>query len=512
VRAAWAVATLAFAGAAVGEDVRVVSPRAEAVAITIYRDGLALVTETRSVDLPADAVTLVFADIVETLLPQSAIVRGVGRPLVEANFGFDRLTPRTLLERSVGAAVTVTRTDPATGRVTRMPATVLAVGEGVLLGIDGATEALYCSGLPERLELAALPAGLLATPELSVRLAAGAAGPVTVQVSYLAHGFEWSSDYVAHLNPRSDRLRLAGWATLKNATDRDFAEAEVQLVAGRLNVLSAEEGGSAPDDAVGEDEALAAEALEGAVLRGCFAADLPARAEPPQLLLDRFEAGVMRMAALEEIVVTASRIQREDFGDYQLYRLPWRTDLGARQTKQVLFLDESAVRVERFYGLELTGLEDDVDDIVVPDLKLRFENTERQGLGQPLPRGVVRVFEPYAQGTVFAGEAEIDDTPVGLPVELVIGRGQNVLVETSSEWREGPRSRTALEVEHRIVNNKAVPIDFEVRHAVERYLTDAKVERTSKPMRPKYGDFAWRFVVPPGEDTLRYRLSAREPR
>jgi hypothetical protein len=29
-------------------------------------------------------------------------------------------------------------------------------------------------------------------------------------------------------------------------------------------------------------------------------------------------------------------------------------------------------------------------------------------------------------------------------------------------------------------------------------------------MRPKFGDFAWRFVVAPGEDLLSYRISALE--
>ena len=71
--------------------------------MTIYRDDLALITETRTVDLPAGAVTLVIDDVVETLLPQSAIVTDSGRTLAESNFDFDRLTPRSLLERSIGA-------------------------------------------------------------------------------------------------------------------------------------------------------------------------------------------------------------------------------------------------------------------------------------------------------------------------------------------------------------------------------------------------------------------------
>jgi len=30
-------------------------------------------------------------------------------------------------------------------------------------------------------------------------------------------------------------------------------------------------------------------------------------------------------------------------------------------------------------------------------------------------------------------------------------------------------------------------------------------------MRRKYGDLAWRFTVPPGEELLRYELSALSP-
>ena len=203
------------------------------VAVTIYRDGLALITETRTVDLPAGAVTLVVDDVVETLLPQSAIVTESARTLAESNFDFDRLTPRSLLERSIGETVTITRTNPATGRVTRTAATIVAVGEGVVLQTADGAEALYCSGLPERLELLRVPDELLAKPRLSVKLAAGEAGPRTVKVSYLAHGFAWSSDYVAHLNERSNAMRLAGWATLTNSTGTVFEQAEVQLVAGQ---------------------------------------------------------------------------------------------------------------------------------------------------------------------------------------------------------------------------------------------------------------------------------------
>jgi hypothetical protein len=507
-------------------EITVTSPRAESVAVTIYRDDLALVTETRTVDLPAGAVTLVVEDVVETLLPQSAILTDAARPLSESNFDFDRLTPRSLLERSIGETVTITRTNPATGRVTRTAATILAVGEGVVLQTADGNEALYCSGLPERLELMRLPDELLAKPRLSVRLAGGEPGPRTVKVSYLAHGFAWSSDYVAHLNERSSAMRLAGWATLTNSTGTVFEQAEVQLVAGRLNILAAEEGGSAaepvyPDDGESEVEARARvindEALADVeLLRDCFASDVPLPPRVPSLPQPLFAR--MRFAvaqdSLEEITVTGSRIVREEFGDYQLYRLPWRTDLNARQTKQVLFLDEPDVRVDRLYGFRLDSLtEAPPEDVAIPSLLLRFENTAADGLGEPLPSGVVRVFESYGGREVLAGEAELADRPVGLPVELAIGRALNVLLETTTDWDYGGRNedRVVVTTEHRIVNNKSVPIELEIRHGVEDYYTDVDVERSSRPMRRRNGDLAWRFAVQPGEELLRYELSALEP-
>jgi hypothetical protein len=508
------------------QDVTVVSPGAESVAVTIYRDDLALVTETRTVDLPAGAVTLVVEGVVETLLPQSAIVTELGRRLAESNFDFNRLRPTSLLERSIGDVVTITRTNPATGRVTREEATIVAVDEGVMLQTADGTEALYCSGLPERLELARVPDELLAKPRLSVKLAAGEAGPRAIKVSYLAHGFAWGSDYVAHLNDSSRAMRLNGWATLTNSTGTAFEQAEVQLVAGRLNILAAEEGGSEAEPVYANDgesdvdaraRIIQEEALgEVALLRECFASDVPVppRASAlPQRLLARMRLPDAPADSLEEITVTAARIEREEFGDYQLYRLPWRTDLGARQTKQVLFLEEPDVHVERFYGFRLDSLTEPPDeDVVIPSLTLRFENTESDGLGEPLPAGTVRVFESYDGRDVLAGEAQLGDRPVGLPVELVIGRALNVLLEVTTEWDYGATRRNADRVvvttEHRIVNSKAAPIDLEIRHGVEDYYTDVEVERSSRPMRRKYGDLAWRFEVPPGEGRLRYELSA----
>ena len=158
---------LALASAADAEEQRVISPRADAVSVTIYRDLFAMITETRIVDLPAGPVTLQFDGVVETLIPQSAVITGAGRSLAESNYDFERLTPANLLRHHIGKSVTLMRTNRSTGKVRQVAATVVAANaEGVVFRTVDGNEALACSGLPEQLTFSEIPGELNSTPSL----------------------------------------------------------------------------------------------------------------------------------------------------------------------------------------------------------------------------------------------------------------------------------------------------------------------------------------------------------
>jgi hypothetical protein len=503
-------------------QMKVFSPRAEATSITIYRDGLALVTETRNVELPAEPVTLVFQGVVDTLLQQSAVMTGAERPLAETDFSFDRLTPATLIQRSIGKTVTLIRTNKQTGRVTRLVATVASAGEGVVLRAVDGSEALRCSGMPEHLEFSEVPAELNTTPVLSVRLAGGTPGKRTVALSYLAHGFSWSSDYVARLNDAANRLDLTGWVTLENRSNSSFSQAQVQVVAGTLNLISDGQGGSRPGyaDAISRDYQAEHQV---ALLAGCYplrttTMGLPTgemSARERRLLRDRSSEqyfAATPIAMLEEVMMTGSRAVRENLGDYQLYRLPWPTDLNARQTKQAVFLSKPGVKVERFYSVRLYNFDAvEASETGAPNLMLRWENKESEGLGEPLPAGAFRVFEPYADGEVFAGEAQIQDRPVGLPIEIAIARAMNLTSDYTIASREadGWRGRTKITIQvlHHFVNNKDAAVSVEVRHAGDSGYSSPVVVKSNLRAGKKYGDLAWRFRIPAGgEESLRYEL------
>jgi hypothetical protein len=108
------------------------------------------------------------------------------------------------------------------------------------------------------------------------------------------------------------------------------------------------------------------------------------------------------------------------------------------------------------------------------------------------------------------------DKPVGLPVDLEIGRALNLTLEATTEnaYESGNDDfdRISVMAEHRVMNNKGVPIEMEIRHGWSELFTDVEVRRSSSPAGRKYGDYMWRITVPANETRLlTYELEAVEP-
>jgi hypothetical protein len=558
VRRAFAALLALAALPAAADEVRVISPRPDAVSITIYRDLFALVTETRTVDLPAGPVTLVFDGVVDTLIPQSAAVADAGRAIAESNYDFERLTPANILKKSIGKSVTLTRMNPATGRARQVAATLVAANnDGVVFATADGNEALHCSGLPEQLTFEELPGDLKGKPTLSIRLAAGAPGKREVRVSYIAHGFAWSANYVGNLDAAGERMNLHGWVTLGNLTGSSLRDAQVQVVAGRLNLLDAEEGrgtsliGDTADYRTDEslDEARTqrlAELLEEKqeesedepddveYFSGCYPYGPPQPESPYGLMgMDpdssagrrREAASVVDSEELMEIIVTGSRESmavRENLADYQMYRLPVNTDLNALQTKQVAFLHKLAVKVERFYSVRLASDEeslDDMEDVIPASVKIGWRNRAADGLGEPLPSGIVRFFEESAARAVFVGDGRIKDSPVDTPIELRIGSAIDVALTVDNPDAEPPLNplmlltrRAYLPLHLRASNAKSRPVIVEIRQGPIEELEDMRVKGASVAPQRKFGDYMWRLTVPAnGEATLSYKVGGKMP-
>ncbi|HHL42766.1 MAG TPA: hypothetical protein ENJ42_04045, partial [Hellea balneolensis] len=214
---------------------RVVSETSDATALTIYPDNLALITETRTIDLPKGQSTIVFSGVSDRMIPASVLLRAFSGFTLERNFDYARLDKANLFAKSVGQYVTVTRTNRKSGKVSRDRAKIISAKQGVVLEIDGRYEAFQCSGLAEGTRFDKIPDGLRGVPELSIDVETQTAGPQTLVISYLADHFSWEADYRMDITEQGQRAKLLGWLTIENETSKTFKNAPLAIVAGELN-------------------------------------------------------------------------------------------------------------------------------------------------------------------------------------------------------------------------------------------------------------------------------------
>ncbi len=384
-----------------------------------YLGGFAVVTETRTIRLPAGEAVVTFAGVAGGIIPASAIVTGLPGGTVEKNRDARLLSPAALIDGSLGRHVTLTRTSRATGAVRSEDAVIVAgPAGGVVVRTAQGVEALGCSGLPERPVYAKIPPGLSAQPVLSVTTRSPRATTATVTVSYLASEFDWAASYVATIAADGRTLDLFAWMTLANGNAESFANADVQVVAGRL-------------------ERREIRAYRAAVSRlrldcyplGTTTSDLQTVDAPERddiVVTGSLMGAPVMMMAPPAPPAPPPPPPPEDLGDLKLYRVPEPVTVAANQMKQVALLSRTHVPFERRYrGQVFPG-----QTIAATPLhiELRMQNETRAGLGLPLPAGSTALYveRDGARGLIGLGRAA--DTPTGQRFKLAAGTSPGLLV------------------------------------------------------------------------------------
>ena len=60
----------------------------------------------------------------------------------------------------------------------------------------------------------------------------------TLRIAYLAGGIDWSASYTMQVAPDQRSARIDGYASISNGSGGRFTDAEVQLLAGDVNVAT----------------------------------------------------------------------------------------------------------------------------------------------------------------------------------------------------------------------------------------------------------------------------------
>jgi hypothetical protein len=419
------------------------------LSVTVYNSNLALVQDTRQLDIPSGRSRQEFPNVSGQISPETVTLSAADIAIVEQNFDFDLLSPSKLMEKAVGETITIVRTNPATGGEERERARVLAVNGGVVLQIGDRIEVLRDDGLPVRVIFDRVPDNLRARPTLSVTLESARAGARPVTLSYLTPGMSWKADYVTLFDEQAGRIDVQGWVTLTNTTGTTFANADTLLVAGNV--------GNRGGDPYG---------------RGY-------RPPPPPGNRPGTETP-----------------GRESLGDFYLYPLRERTTIANQQTKQVSFLDVSGASARRAYVYRNPWL-GARDQGGSADTVLQFSSSRDQGLGDALPAGTVRVYMKDARGDAqFVGEENIGHTPMGSDIGLKTGEAFDVKVQpvvVSRTRINDSRWRTAMR--YTLTNAKPQPVTVDLIQ--DGLWGDVRIIEQSQPgERRSADDMLWRVQVP----------------
>lgn len=441
----------------------VTSAAPEAVSVSVYRapyrdsdtamdldwlEGYALVTEKRTVEIPAGKATIRFEGVAAGLFPESAIVTGLPSGVREKNLDADLLSPRSLYARMFGRPVILRRTVPATGAMREERAIIRSGPDGAaVLQTSAGFEVANCGGLEDEILYPEAPKDLSARPTLSIETDSPVSQKATVSLSYLAWGFDWQSNYVIRMNPDSRTADLSAWVTLASSDSTSFADAETAVIAGEVN---REDGGDRIKPSGGE------------LVLTCRLASVPPILEMPMLAPP---PAPMVMETAADIVVTAQRrqesvmnapvtVQQEGLGDLKLYRVPVPVTVAANAQKQVALAQKPGVKMEALYRAEVWE-----DRIGPVHQMLRTRNRKEDGLGLPLPGGPVTVFEPQGDAVLLAGEGGLADRAVGEDVEILLSQSTQVTA-SAEELKADQHSQT---VRLTVRNARPVSVRFEAR-------------------------------------------------
>ncbi len=387
---------LAWACLAAAADPPPEADQGEGVGLTVYNENLVVVKERRFLNLRRGRSAVRFRDVAATILPETVQFTPLRAPdlarVVEQNYEFDLVGADRLLQKYIDRDVKLVTRDGD-----ELPGTLLSFDDQQLVlrtahGIDLVPRA----GNVKDVQFGSLPEGLLTRPTLVWKLDAKEDRRELVKVAYQATGMSWRVDYRARVNEAGDRLDLVGWVTVTNSTGTTFRDARLKLLAGDVHRV--------------EPEA------------------------PPQMPAPGPGGGGGGGGFVEKA-----------FSEYHLYELGRRATLRNQETKQIELLDVRQVPVTRRYEFN-TG-----QGKVATSLEFRNSTKTAEGLGVPLPKGPVRVFQVDADGALeLAATDAIDHTPRDEPIRLRLGFASELV---------GTRTETA----HRHVNQAGVSYDVEVR-------------------------------------------------
>lgn len=447
------------------------------IELVVYSGDFAMVRETRKVDLPAGKGRIGIQGVSKALDQNSVLFTWPGTKdarVVSSTYDLGMNSSGHLLSRFLGKEIELVYygEDGRAGERVKGTLEVADPGNVVVKTADK-----YIVNPQATIE-APTNTGIVTIPQLSAEVESKSGGAADLNVAYMTEGLSWNADYTATLNPDSEQMGLECWATVTNRTGTDFPDAEIKFVAGSPNraVRMRNQG---PASMAGEAR---------------WARDKQMEADADLSLDYKMKAQTMG----------------------ELYAYPYKSNATIRQDQmnRVRMMGSDDVKIKKVYSIALPGVYRDYsgfsgnpDHRITATMGLNFTNEENGGLGQPLPAGAIRVYEPDKTGAVrYIGAASIGDTPKDARVNLTLTEVFDVYARARQvAAKKIDKKRTSRQVEIKLNNEKSRPVEVRL---VQQFGGQWKIAGEShKSGRLNAWSNQWTVTVPAGgESVLKYTV------
>lgn len=336
------------------------------IKVTVYNNNLGVIKETREFEFKKGVQEVRFTDVAAKIDPTSVSFEAKDVEILEQNYEYDLVSHDKLFQKYIDKEITVYTKE--------------GIEHGKLLAYEGGVITLQTEkgvvtlqvNATQKVEFPSLPEGLITRPTLVWLVDAKSSGKRKGTITYMTEGLWWRANYVGILSKDEKKLNFGGWVTITNRSGATYEDAKLKLVAGEVHRV--------------------------------------AKGIPPR-----------PVAEVVEFEKAAPRFEERAFFEYHVYDLKATTTIKDNQEKQIMFVSPRDVTVNKVYTYE--GGHN-------AKVKLEFQNSKQNGLGIPLPAGVVRIYREDVDGSLeFIGEDAINHTAKDEMVRLYLGDAFDIIGE-----------------------------------------------------------------------------------
>ena len=160
-----------------------------------------------------------------------------------------------------------------------------------------------------------------------------------------------------------------------------------------------------------------------------------------------------------------STVSERQFFDYHLYSVNGTIDeINDKQTKQIKLFDPENIEINKTYTYDISADILGVEDTIPISISLLFNNTKdnnNNGLGIPLPSGIMRIYKQYDdqkeknEDLIFIGEDSISHTPTNENITLNVGNAFDIVGQTSLVAESNPSDEINIKTFNVTLKNRS---------------------------------------------------------